>query len=96
MIEMVRDTYTDKKGIREQAYSYDVNNRNDILILEEISKLIDRLQPTCFNCANFFHDGCLGGYQTSMCKIHGCLEDCLNPHYDCDGSKCEDYRRKEI
>lgn len=34
-----------------------------------------------------------GGYHAHDCKIHGNIEAFSNPHHDCDGSKCSDYRR---
>lgn len=94
MVKMVGDTYTDKQSTRERTFRYDNDNPNDLMILKEIDKLIDKLQPTCFNCVNFFHEGYFGGYQACTCKIHGCLEHYFNPHYDCDGSKCDDYKRR--
>lgn len=93
MVKMVGDTYTDKQSTRERTFRYDNDNPNDLMILKEIDKLIDKLQPTCFNCVNFFYEGYFGSYQACACKIYGCLEHCSNPHYDCDGSKCGDYKR---
>ena len=94
MVKMCRDAFNENAQRRERTFSYNYDNPNDLVILKEIDKLIDKLQPTCFNCVNFFYEGCLGGYQACMCKIHGCLEHYPNPHYDCDGSKCDDYSRR--
>ena len=52
-------------------------------------------QKRCYNCVHFQSDGYFCGYESHSCKIHGNIEACNHPHHDGDGSKCEDYRRKE-
>lgn len=92
MIKMTRDV-PNTNG-REITFSYDPNNDNDKELLRLIHQTISDNQPECFNCENYYLDGYFCGYRASMCRIHGCLEVVGNPHYDGDGSKCEDYQRK--
>lgn len=73
-------------NLREVTFRYDPNNKNDMAILNKISEVILTEQPLCSNCGNFF---------ACSCKIHGNIEAVWNPHYDGDGSKCDDYYRRE-
>ena len=84
-----------QKSSGEMTISWDSENTNDKIIIKTIKTIISEMQPTCFNCCNYGKAGCLGNYQASSCKIYGILESLDNPHYDCDGSKCKDYKRKE-
>ncbi len=92
MIKEIKDTFTDKENIREVTFEY--NAKTDEKLLRKLKHFLNDNQPTCFNCQNYYLEGCLGGYHASCCKIHGCIEVIGNPHYDCDGSKCDDYKRK--
>lgn len=92
MVKMIQDSPSTDG--RERTFSYDPDNDNDNNLLELIRQTISDNQPECFNCENYYLAGCFGGYQASMCRIHGCIEVVGNPHYDADGSKCADYKRK--
>lgn len=83
-----------KRNMREITIEYDPDNQNDLELLKKISNVIATEQPLCQNCENFYYEGCFGNYKACSCKIHGVLEAVSNPHNDCDGSKCDDYRRK--
>lgn len=85
----------DYGSLRIHEIQYDANNENDRKIIQEIVKLVDKLQPTCFNCEHHYLESSFGEYMISMCDIHDCLECYRNPHNDRDGSKCKDYRRKK-
>lgn len=91
----MRDYFVEDENPSERILEikYDSQNDNDNKILTAINKLINEMQPTCFNCINYYRDGVFCGYSASMCKIHGCIEALDNPHYDTDGSKCPDYHR---
>jgi hypothetical protein len=93
MVYMNMDAPAKKGDIRERTFCYDRNNPKDIEIIKKIDALLNT-QSTCFNCENFYYEGCLGGYQAASCKLYGCIEVVGHPHYDCDGSKCKDYKRK--
>lgn len=80
--------------MREITFKYDAANENDQYILKLIKQVISDNQPTCFNCKNYYLEPCFGYYQASCCRIHGCIEQVGNPHYDCDGSKCNEYKRQ--
>ena len=80
-----------ENGLREIVYTYDP--KIDKELLEDMRDFLNNRQATCFNCKNYYKEGCLGGYQVSVCTIYGILEALNNPHYDCDGSKCESYQR---
>lgn len=82
-------------NLREVTFRYDPNNKNDMAILNKISEVILTEQPLCSNCGNFFYEGYFCGYNACSCKIHGNIEAVWNPHYDGDGSKCDDYYRRE-
>lgn len=94
MIRFMGDTPS-KEGLRKIIYEYDP--KTDEVLLEELSKVIKEFlnskQPTCFNCKNYYREGCFGGYMASACRIYGNIEALDNPHYDCDGSKCDRYQR---
>lgn len=80
---------------REITFSYDPDNDNDEKLIDLIHQTISDNQPECFNCKNYYKEGCFGDYQASWCRIYGCLEAVSNPHYDADGSKCKDYQRQD-
>lgn len=92
MIEEIQDTFTDKENIREVTFRYDT--KTDVELLKKLKDFLNDNQSTCFNCKNYYKEGCIGEYQAACCRIHGCLEVVGHPHYDCDGSKCSDYKRK--
>ena len=93
MVREIKDSPS-IRNTREVTFRYDPNNKNDLVVLKKISEVISSEQELCTNCENFHYEGCLGGYKACACKIHGILEAVSNPHYDGDGSKCDDYRRK--
>lgn len=93
MIKMICDQpYEKGKGLRKITYRY--NPETDGKLLKEMEEFLNSKQPTCFNCQNHYREGCFGGYMASACRVHGNIEAWNNPHNDCDGSKCEDYKRK--
>lgn len=92
MIRMISDSPR-KNGERVIEFAYDPNNSNDKTLLQEFMKVLKE-QPRCENCQEFYYQGCIGGYMACACKIHGILESYSHPHFDMDGSKCEDYRRQ--
>lgn len=92
MIEMVKDTFTDKEDVREVTFRY--NLKTDAELLKKMEAFLDDNQPTCFNCQNRYKEGVFCGYRADSCKIHGNIEAFDNPHHDCDGSKCSDYKRR--
>lgn len=92
MVYMCMDGPAKRGNERERTFRYDIDNPKDKEIIEQIDALLNT-QPTCFNCENFYHEGCFGGYQAASCKLHGCIEAVNHPHHDADGSKCDDYRR---
>lgn len=92
MVHTVSDCPTDEKGIREVTLRYDINNENDRLVFNKILECLKE-QPLCGNCENYQEDGCMCGYNSHSCKIHGNLEWFDHPHHDGDGSKCPDYYR---
>lgn len=94
MVKRIMDSPS-AKNLREVTFRYDPNNKNDSVILKKISEVVLTEQPLCSNCGNFCYEGCFGGYNACTCKIHGNLEAVGNPHYDGDGSKCDDYYPKE-
>ena len=87
------DDYDDNARVSE--YEYDTTNQNDMKIMSAIEELIDSSQPTCSNCIHCYRDGGFSSWSALTCKIHGCLEWIHHEHYDLDGSKCPDYKRKE-
>lgn len=91
MVAMISDAPY-KDGKRVVSFVYELNNDSDKNILKGFDKLCET-QKRCDNCKNFYREGCLGGYRACCCRIHGCLEVCGHPHYDMDGSKCNDYLR---
>lgn len=80
--------------VSEITLAFDCNNQSDRVIIDKIHHLILEEQPRCENCVNFYREGYFCGYNACMCKVYGCLEVYPNPHYDMDGSKCGDYKRK--
>lgn len=92
MIKEIQDTFTHEDDIREVTFEYNI--KTDIELLKKLKDFLNDNQPTCFNCKEYYKEGCIGGYQTSFCKIHGFIKVVGHPHYDCDGSKCSDYKRK--
>lgn len=97
MIEMIRDTFVEKRdGLREVTFRYDSENNDDLKILENIMELLNT-QKLCTNCVNYQNDGYFCGYCSHSCKIHGNIEAFNHPHHDGDGSKCDEYiKRKEL
>ena len=91
---MVRNIYESFGNEAKITLKYDSNNPHDKRMIKIIKYLVSQTQDTCFNCDNYETVGCLGGYQAASCKIHGILECLDNPHHDCDGTKCKDYKRK--
>ena len=97
MVRMVYDSPcgTNKKKRRQIAFDFDYDNENDIKLIENMKNLCLE-QPSCWNCINFYQEGCFCGYTACFCKIHGSLENINNPYHDMDGSKCKEYIRKMI
>lgn len=93
MVKKIKDC-PGVNNTREVTFEYDLNNKNDLVILKKINEVISEEQPLCTNCENFYYEGCLGGYEACACQVHGILEVLDNPHHDGDASKCEDYHRK--
>ena len=91
MVRFIRELC--ENGKKEITFTYNGDNKNDVEIIKKFEELCKE-QDRCDNCKNFYHEGCFGGYQSCNCKIHGCLEVVGHPHYDMDGSKCENYERK--
>lgn len=73
---------------------YNPNNENDERIIHLIDNTILNEQSLCRNCEHYYRGGYFCGYSDCRCKIHGSLEEIGNSHYDGDGSKCNDYKRK--
>lgn len=100
MVRIIEDrprehiTRWDTEYTRECIFSYNFNNQNDLRIMSLIEQLISDNQPTCKNCINHYFEPCIGGYNAIQCKIHGNIEYIKHPHYDMDGSKCDDYKRE--
>ena len=94
MVRMIGDSPY-KNEQREIIFAYDYNNSNDVELINKLCELCLTEQPRCENCKNFYREGCFGNYRACSCKIYGTLESLNNPHYDMDGSKCNDYSRRE-
>ena len=94
MVKEIIDKFV-ANNLREVTFRYDPNNKNDMVILNKIREVILTEQPLCSNCGNNIYAGYFCGYNACMCKIHGNIEAVGNPHYDGDGSKCDDYYRRE-
>ena len=90
--------------VRIICEAYEANNSCTLTIKGEnyqelknaINKIHDyistNISPTCEKtCANYYLEGCLGGYRCASCKIHGNLEFYGNPHHDMDTTKCSEY-----
>ena len=92
MVRTIRESWNGSKGRITLAFDY--NNKSDRAIIDKIDYLMLEEQPRCENCVNFYREGSFCGYNACMCKIYGCLEVYSHPHYDMDGSKCGDYKRK--
>ena len=93
MVRIIRDSQINDVGKITLAFNF--SSESDMAIIRKIEHLIFEEQPRCENCINFYREGYFCGYNACMCKVHGCLEVYPNPHYDMDGSKCEDYKRKD-
>lgn len=95
MVREIKDIPT-AKGMREVVFRYDPSNDNDLRVKEKIENIISDEQSWCYNCKHFYYESSFGGYMACSCKIYGCLEVVGNPHYDCDGGKCDDYCRRKV
>lgn len=91
MVQVIRESCKD--GHIEITFIYEKNNQDDIMLVEEFGRLC-KTQKKCTNCTNFYHETTVGDYQTSSCKLYGCLEVWNHPHHDMDGSKCDSYECK--
>ena len=49
------------------------------------------MKKTCERCNNCYKEYMIGGYATSVCTLHGYLEELDNPYHDMDAEKCPDY-----
>lgn len=87
MIRMIKETHTPKCTTITISWS-DCDKET----MQKIKDII-RSQDACWNCVNYHDAGNFGDYHAHDCKIHGNIEAFDNPHHDCDGSKCSDYRR---
>ena len=92
MVNMISDAPY-KKNMRVVEFAYDSENKDDVALINGMLELCSE-QPRCDNCINFYREGCFGNYMACSCKIHGVLESLDNPHYDMDGSKCNDYIKR--
>lgn len=92
MVQVISESC--KNGKVEITFTYDKNNQDDVVLVEEFERLC-KTQKKCTNCTNFYYEGYFGGYKACSCKLHGCLEVHNHPHHDMDGSKCGNYKRKE-
>ena len=82
-----------RDGCRYITFEYRTN-KEDVGIINQINNLLSNLQDRCDNCCHYKSEGCLGNYEACSCDIYGILENVGNPHYDMDGSRCQDYKRK--
>lgn len=102
MVNMVADTFEfiiddttsiKRPGKRYMVFEYDPNTEMDII--HKIQDIVDT-QPMCTNCVHLNKPtGCFCGFEATLCEIHDNIYSVDNPHHDCDGSKCENYKRKE-
>lgn len=84
-----------KPNVRYITFRYRTDIPNDEKILKLIYEILDREQDKCSNCVHYQSEGYFCGYSANYCDIHGNIEAVDHPHFDGDGSKCEDYQRKE-
>lgn len=98
MVKEICDSFEfeqyEEPNTRYVTYQYNTNDKNDKRVMELICELLNHEQKRCDNCIHYKSDGYLCGYESHSCKIHGNIEWVNHPHYDGDGSKCEDYKRK--
>ena len=92
MVRIISESYVRDKGHAEMTIRWDFDNDNDFFIIEKIKDLLAE-QKQCVNCIHYQSDGMFCGYESHSCEIHGNIEAFDHPHYDGDGSKCEDYVR---
>ena len=92
IVHIIKSLYNKSKG--EITIAFD-NSKEEDKKLVQIFKQLMSLQPRCGNCVHQYYEPSLGSYQAFCCKIHGVLEAFDNLHHDCDGSKCESYKRKK-
>jgi len=83
------------KGKCTMTISWIDENKHDEDLISKIRDLIYMEQDLCSNCVNVRTGGTFCGYAETYCDIHGSIEYPDHPHHDGDGTKCEDYRRKE-
>lgn len=51
----------------------------------------------CYNCINYYKDGCFGGYKMSMCKVYGSLDcDQRERHPDVTAQTCPMYNVETV
>lgn len=98
MVEEICDSFEFEQykepNTRYVTYQYKTNNENDERVMKLIRELLNHEQKRCNNCIHYQSDGYFCGYESHSCDIHGGIEWVDHPHYDGDGSKCEDYKRK--
>jgi len=99
MVKSICDSFEfehrEEPNTRYITYQYKTDNENDKRVMKLICELLNHEQKRCDNCIHYKSDGYFCGYESHSCKIHGNIEAWDHPHHDGDGSKCEDYKRKE-
>ena len=94
MVEIYSISHNSPDKEEQLVLSFEDNNPEDEVILDEIFNVLKK-QKRCDTCVNYKLEWALGDYQATYCKKHGCLEYIFSPYFGNDGSKCEDYKRKE-
>ena len=92
MVKIIMESRNNDVG--EILLRFDYTNENDTAIVKMIHQLLFNEQPRCENCVNYYREGTFCGYNAVMCKVHGGLDAWDHPHHDLDGSKCEEYERR--
>ena len=97
MVKEICDSFefesNSKDNCRYITFEYGTNEKDE-KIINAINELLSNLQDRCDNCSHYQSDGIFCGYESHSCDIHGNIEWVDHPHYDGDGSKCQDYNRK--
>ena len=89
MVNIIAESHSSEGNELKISFDY---NEEDSKIIDKIYELIKN-QPACWNCIHYKDAGNLCGYNAHNCDIYGNIEAFDNPHYDSDGSKCNDYAR---
>lgn len=101
MFRMIKDApvwIDEEKGLAEddlRQITIEYNMKTDGKYIDELEKILDSY-PTCERCINFYIDGEYSSFRAICCKLHGCLDEIDNPHFDLDGLKCDDFKRNNL